>query len=532
MTKRTYHILVTDQLNPAGWDVLHQADDVTTGGPFKTRTDLLTEVANADALIVRSGTKVDLELLDAAPNLKIVTRAGARTENIDIRAATRRGIMVINVPNVNVTAVVELTFAILLALARDIPTGYGAMREGGWPRHKMMGFLLAGKTLGVVGFGRLGRAVARRAQAFDIHVLVYDPYIDLSFARQEGVEIVNFPELLDRSDIVSMHTAHTEHTHELMDAEAFAQMKPGSYFINCTHAGLVDEAALLNALDNGPLAGAALDTFDQEPPDQNDPLRCHPKTLVTPHLGESTAESQRETSIQAAEKTLSALRGADYRHVVNLPFTRQTPYQDVQRYIHLASKLGKLQGQLAEGWINRVEVELLGEGLQDLVRPVAAVLMAGLLRSVKGAVVNWVSAPMLAHEQGIITAQVKGLVDLADYPNLIACKIHWDGGERTVAGVLFGNGEARLVQYDEFEVDAYPDGYVLILENDDVPGVIGSVGTLVGHGSINLAQWRYGRERPGGRAVSFINVDNKIPLSLCEKIEQDSKVRRAKLVHL
>jgi len=526
------HILVTDHLHPAGWDLLRQADGVITSGPFNTRAALLQAIPKADAIIIRSGTRVDAQLLKVASHLKVIARAGARLDNVDIDTATHRGIMVINTADTNVPAVAEHTFAMLLALARDIPAGYVAMQRGEWPRHNMQGFLLSGKTLGIVGFGRLGRAVAAYAQAFKMQVLVYDPYIDLFFAQEQGVEVVNFPELLARSDIVTLHTTHSSHTHALMDAEAFASMKPNSYLLNCTHAGLVDEAALLNALQVGPLAGAAIDTFCQEPPANDHPLSRHPKVLSTPHLSENTAESQRETSVQAVASTLAALSAEDYRHIINLPFTQQICYQDVEPYIHLASKLGKLQGQVAGGWITRIEVELLGEGLSDLVRQVTAVLLTGLLRPVAGSRVNWVSAPVLAHEQGIVTAQVKGLIDLADYPNLVACKIYWEGGQRTVAGVLFGNGDARLVQYDQFAVDAFPEGYVLIMENDDVPGVIGRVGTMLGDAAINVAQWRYGRDHPGGRAVSFINVDNKILPSVCQLIEQDPGVRRARLVHL
>ena len=243
MSSNPFQILVSDHLHSAGWDVLHQAKDVTTIGPFANRVDVLETVAEADAIIIRSGTQVDPELLDAAPRLRVVARAGARLDNVDIDAATRRGVMVMNVPEANVTAVAEHTFAMLLALARDIHLGHAAMTQGTWPRHEMLGFLLAGKTLGIVGFGRLGRAVASRAQAFEMHVMAYDPYIDLAFAREQGVEIVNFPELLERADIVSLHMAYSTHTHELMNAEAFKQMKPGSYLVSCTHAGLLDEIA-------------------------------------------------------------------------------------------------------------------------------------------------------------------------------------------------------------------------------------------------------------------------------------------------
>lgn len=532
MNSRKYKIVVTDHLHPVGWDLLQTAEDVSVSGPFESRVDMMTAVEGANAIIIRSGTKVDAQLLEAAPKLKVVARVGANIENIDVDAATQRGIMVINVPEVNVIAMAEHTFGLLLALARAIPQGHRAMRQGEWPRHEMIGFVLSERTSGIVGFGRLGRAVATRAKAFGMHVLVYDPYIDLSFAREQGVEVVDFPELLARADVLSLHTAHTEQTRHLMNADTFAQMKPGSYFVNCTHAGLVDENALLAALDQGKLAGAALDTYAEEPLSPDHPLRKHPKVILTPHLSVNTVESQREASIQAACNTLAALRGEDYCRIVNLPFSAQRPYRAVKPYIQLAAKLGKLQGQLAEGWIERIEVELLGEGLQDLVRPVAAVLLSGMIRSQEATRVNWVSAPMLAHEQGIVTAQAKGLVDQADYPNLIACKIYWPGGERTVAGVLFGNGEARLVQYDDFQVDAFPEGYVLILENDDVPGIIGKVGTRLGRAGINIAQWRYGRDAEGGRAVSFINLDHRVPSETCREIESEPEVRRSRLVRL
>jgi D-3-phosphoglycerate dehydrogenase len=308
--------------------------------------------------------------------------------------------------------------------------------------------------------------------------------------------------------------------------------------VNCAHAGLVDEEALVQALANGHLGGAAIDTFTEEPPPPGHPLLRLPNVVVAPHLNQNTEESQSATSQQVVEDVQAALRGEDYRHVVNLPFHEGSPerrpisYRAVKPYIQLAVKLGKLQGQLAEGWITRVEVEILGEGVRDLVRPVAAVLLTGMLRPVGGRAVNWVSAPVLAYEQEIVTAQAKELVRLADYPNLIACRIYWKGGHRTVAGVLFGNGEARLVQYDHYPVDAIPEGYVLVLENEDVPGVIGKIGTRLGQAGINIAQWRYGREARGGKAVSFINLDARVPKELLAEIKREPEIHRAKVVFL
>jgi D-3-phosphoglycerate dehydrogenase len=308
-------------------------------------------------------------------------------------------------------------------------------------------------------------------------------------------------------------------------------MKPGTYLINCVHPDLIDEDALLKALDDHIIAGAALDIWGLQTHSKPSLLQ-HPNVFATPQLSQRTREAQSTTSINIVSDLLSALNGKDYQNVVNLPFSEQTPYQDVKPYIDLAAKLGKLQGQLAEGWIQRVEVELLGEGLRSLVRPVAAVLLSGMIRPMDSRPVNWISAPVMAYEQGIEMAQAKELVLRADHPALIACRVTWEGGSRTVAGALFGTGEARLVQYNDFEVDAYPDGYVLILENDDLPGVIGKVATRLGQGNINIAQWHYGREAPGGRAVSFINLDEQVPLALLNGLGQEAEIRRARLVKL
>ncbi|RPI30360.1 MAG: phosphoglycerate dehydrogenase [Chloroflexota bacterium] len=533
----TFHVVVSDHLHAAGWELLEKAQDVSYSGPYECRDDVLKALSQADALIIRSTTVVDRELLEAAPQLKVVARAGARLGNVDLDASTRRGVMVINVPDASLTAIAEHTFAMLLAMARSIPEGYMALRAGEWPRHDMLGFQLCGKTLGIVGYGRLGREVAARARAFGMQVLAYDPYIDLASAREQLVEVVNFSELLARAEIVALLTELSPLTENLMDAPAFASMRPGAYFVNCAHACLVDEAALLQALDTGIIAGAALDTFRQEPPTADDPLIRHPRVIAAPHLNQNTVESQSITSSQVVEDVLAALRGEDYRHVVNLPFTETIPFQAVKPYVYLAIKLGKLQGQLAEGYIRRVEVELLGEGLRDLARPLAAVLLTGMLLPVNGQAPNWVSAPVMAYEQGIVTAQAKQLIRITDYPNLIACRIYWEKpeggfGHRTVAGVLFANGEARLVQYDEFSVDAYPEGYVLVLENDDIPGVIAKISARLGREQINIAQWRYGREAHGGRAVSFINLDSRVPKSILAEFENEPEIQHARLVRL
>ncbi|GAB4582115.1 MAG: phosphoglycerate dehydrogenase [Anaerolineales bacterium] len=529
------HLLISDHLHPTGWELLRADLTLALSGPFTARTQTLAALPTADALIVRSTTLVDEDLLRAAPRLKVIARAGSRLDNVNLDAATRRGILVLHAPDANLLAIAEHTFALLLALARHIPQGHNAVRAGRWPRHDMLGFQLHGKTMGILGFGRLGREIAARARAFGMTVLAYDPYADLSFARERGIEITGFPELLARSDILTLATVPTHSRFDptpadpLLNADAFTLIKPGAILINAAHAGLVDENALLHALDSGALAGAGLDVFDTEPPTGR--LPAHPRVLVTPHLNQNTVESQTTTSLQIVRDTLAALRGHDYRNVVNLPFNDTTPYAAAKPYLQLATRLGKLLGQTADGWITRVEVELLGER-RDLVRPVAAALLAGMIRPTNGTPVNWVNAPVLAHEQGIVTAQAKHLLHLPDYPNALICRVSWNGQSRTVAGVLFANGEARVVHYDGFSIDAPPEGFVLILENEDVPGVIGKVGTRLGRAGINIANWRYGRETRGGRALSFISLDARAPKELLRELENEPEIRRARLVRL
>lgn len=525
-----FKIVVADHLNETGWAVLRAAPDVTLAGPVSDRGAALEAVREAHAVIVRSTTQVNKELLDHAPRLLAAARAGASLDNIDLDECTRRGIMVVNVPDANIIAVVEHTLGMMLALARRIAEGYASLRAGEWRRYDLLGVQLFQKTLGIIGFGRHGRAVAARARAFGMHLLAYDPYIDEGEAREQRVSIVGLDELLERSDFISLHTALTPETRRILNARAFARMKDGVRLVNCTHAGLIDEAALLEALDSGKVAGAALDVFQAEPPRGNR-LAAHPRVLAVPHLNQNTLESQTETSRQAAQDVLDALRGDDYRNVVNLPFRPGVEYRLNRPYLLLAEKLGKAQGQLAGGVINRIEVEILGDGLQNLVRPAAAALLKGLLRPVDERPVNYVSAPVIAYEQGIQMSQASGL-ELVDYPNLISCRVHWAGGSRTMAGVIFAGGEPRLVQYDAFRIDAKPEGYVLVLENEDVPGVMGRVGALLGRHNVNIGEWRLARNQPGGQAVSFINVDSAVPAQVLGELRREPAIAQAKVIKL
>lgn len=525
-----FQIVIADHLHATGMEILRAAPDVSLSGPPRDRPALLALLPGAHALIVRSATHVDRELLNHAPGLRVAARAGASLENVDLDECTRRGILVVNVPDANVIAVVEHTFGMMLALARHIAQGYASLRADEWKRHELLGVQLYQKTLGIIGFGRHGRAMALRARAFGMQVLAYDPYINEGEVREQRVSIVGLDELLARADFISLHAALSPESRQILNARALARLKDGARIINCAHADLIDEAALLAALDSGQVAGAALDTFQAEPPIGN-PLVTHPRVLAVPHLNQNTVESQTETARQVAQDVLDALRCDDYRNVVNLPFRPGVEYRPNQPYLRLAGKLGKAQGQLAQGRITRVEVEILGEGLQSLVRPVAAALLAGLLRPADARPINYVNAPVIAHEQGIQMAQARGL-ELVNYPNLISCRVSWEGGARTMAGVIFAGDEPRLVQYDAFRIDAKPEGYVLVLENEDVPGVIGRVGTLLGTHRVNIGEWRLARNALGGSAVSFINLDSPAPPEALEALRNEPAITKAQVIKL
>ncbi len=498
------NILVTEDLSPEAMALL-DAPDVQAANLRPSRAELRECIGDYDGLIVRWMTRVDADLLERAPRLKVIGRAGASLDNVDLDAATRRGIIVTNTPLMHSTASAEYTLGLLLALARNIPQAHNAVQAGEWAaRRQYIGIELSGKTLGLIGYGRVGREVAPRAQAFGMNVIVYDPYLDETAVRGSEVMLVDLDELLARADFISLHTPLNEETKRLIGAEEIAQMKDGVYLINTARGALVDEAAVAEGVKSGKLAGVALDAFTREPP-VDSPFSGLANVITTPHLGASTRESLGAISIQIVEQTLDALRGADYRNVVNMPFVKGIEFKAVRPQLVLAEKIGALQRQLAGGPLRGVEVETRGS-FTGLIKPLTVALLKGLL----GEEANYINAPTLAAELGIYVTQAKGL-PLVDYPNLLSCRLTWDKGERLVSGTLFGNEEARIVQLDGFRLDGLPHGTVLIMSNADVPGVIGRVGTLLGARRINIAEWRLGRDKPGGRALSFINLDSSVP---------------------
>jgi D-3-phosphoglycerate dehydrogenase len=507
-----FNVLIPDDLSAAGLELLCADPQMAVHAVKKMpRAELLEKIASYDALIVRSETKVDAEVIDRGAKLRVIGRAGIGVDTIDVDAATRRGIIVMNTPQANTTATCEHTVAMMLALARNIPQSDASLRRGEWTRSKFMGVQLQGRTLGVIGLGRIGTQVAKRAQAFGMEVIAFDPYVSEEAARANKVMLCSLDELLAQADFVTLHSSLTQGSRGLLDEGAIAKMKHGARVINVARGALVDSDALCKALTEGKLAGAALDVFEEEPPVADHPLFKLPNVVVTPHLGASTQEAQRDVSIQIAEQVIDALHDRDVRNAVNFPPIDPAALPVIRPYLTLAEKLGKLQANLMEGRLQKVEVEYRGSDVAPHVKPLTVALLRGLLAPVLGSDrVNFVNAPIIANERGIIVTQALNIVS-EDYTNLVSCRVTTDAEERTIAGTLFDGTEPHIVQIDGFRIDAVPEGLVLVISSRDVPGVIGRVGTILGANYVNIAEYRLGRTRAGDRALSFINLDNPVP---------------------
>lgn len=506
-----FKVLIPDDLSPAGLDVLRAAPGVVADVVKKMpRAELLAKIADYDALIVRSETKVDADVIDAGKKLRVVGRAGIGVDTIDVDAATRRGIIVMNTPQANTIATCEHTMAMMLALARNIPQSDASMHRLEWTRGKFMGTQLSGKTLGIIGLGRIGTQVARRAQAFGMEVVAFDPYVSEENARANKVQLLSLEDLLAQSDFVTLHSSLTQGSRGLLDAERILQMKTGARVINVARGALIDLDALYTALSSGKLAGAAIDVFEEEPPGDL-PLFKLPNVVVTPHLGASTAEAQRDVSIQIAEQVLDALHDGDVRNAVNFPPIDPNALPMIRPYLRLAEKLGVIQSHLIDGRVSRVEVEYHGGDVAQHVKPLTVALLRGLLAPVLGRdSVNYVNAPLIANERGIVVTQALNLT-ANEYTNLVSCRVTTDQGEHIIAGTCFDGSEPRIVQIDSFRIDAVPEGIAVVISSRDVPGVVGRVGTILGASYVNIAEYRLGRTKAGDRAMSFVNLDNEVP---------------------
>ena len=529
-------VLIAEPLADAGVELLRTAHEVDARGSM-TREELLAAVPGADALVVRSATSVDAEVLEAGGHLKVVGRAGIGLDNVDVAAATRLGIMVVNAPQSNVISAAEHTVALILAQARNIPQAHSALRDGHWERGRFQGTELYGKTLGILGLGRVGALVAQRCNAFGMRLLAYDPFVSRERAAHMGVELASLAEVLARADVVTLHLPKTPETTGLIGEAELAAMKRGARLVNTARGGIVDEAALAKAVGDGQLAGAALDVFAEEPTTHS-PLFELDSVVVTPHLGASTAEAQDKAGVTIAEQLLLALSGQFVPNAVNV---QAGPVPDALRpFLPLVEKLGQLYVALAGGPGGRtsamgggpLQIDYLGALVEQDTRVLTLAALKGMLGPVCHEPVTYVNAPLLAAERGIEITESKTRHS-RDWVNLIALSGEGSRGPVGVAGTTVGpRDHERLVAINGIAVDMAPTSHMAFLFYEDRPGVIGRVGTLLGESGVNIASMQVGRRKQGGEALMALTVDAGIPAGVLDRVEREIGAHEATFVQL
>ncbi|MGH7467006.1 MAG: phosphoglycerate dehydrogenase [Longimicrobiales bacterium] len=493
--------------------------------------ELALAIKGMDAVIVRSSTRITREALKHADRLKVIGRAGVGVDNIDVEAATERGVAVLNAPSGNTISAAELAFALLLALVRSVPHADRSMKAGEWDRKSFNGSELYGKILGLVGAGRIGGEVARRAIAFGMHVLCYDPFLTPERASALDMELTSLTDVLQRADVISLHVPLTEATSGMIGEAELELVKPTAYLINAARGGVVDEPALVNALTQKRLAGAALDVYAQEPLPADHPLRQAPNIVLTPHVGASTAEAQQNVAIEIAEAVRAALLDSDLSHAVNAPALSGEAMRKVRPLLDLAQRLGTLAAALAEPPINRVEIRYAGN-LDEAIRPLASSALMGVLTPVVGkSGVNLVNAIHLAEARGITVERVR-IGTQRDYSELIELRLASRTAETVVAGALLAEGHPRIVRVGTYHIELNPRGTLLMLRNRDVQGVIGRVGTLLGNAGVNIAEYHQARIKAGGDALAAISMDGRLSPEVLAQLRELPEILDVKQAEL
>lgn len=517
-------VLISDELSPAAIEVFKERGidvDVKVG---LSKEELAEVIGDYDGLAVRSATKVTEKVIRAGKRLKVVGRAGIGVDNIDTRAATARGIIVMNTPYGNSITTAEHAISLMLALARHIPQADRSTKAGKWEKSKFMGVELFGKTLGIIGCGNIGSIVADRAIGLKMRVIAYDPFLSPERAVEIGVEKVEFDQLLQRADFITLHTPLTERTRNIINAEVLAKMKPTARIINCARGGLIDETALYEALKSGRIAGAALDVFEVEPAREN-PLFELDNVICTPHLGASTTEAQEKVALQIAEQMSDYLLKGAISNAVNFPNITAEEAPKLTPYIKLAEQLGSFAGQLTETRLKHVRIEYTGEIAEMNTRALTAAMLAGLLRP-QLTDVNMVSAPAMARERGLVVEEVKRGEEGA-YQTYVRLIVETERGERSVAGTVFSDGRPRIIQIKGIGLEAELSPHMLYITNQDKPGFIGRFGTLMGEAGVNIATLNLGRDKPGGDAICLVALDEPVSDEILAKVRALPMVKRA-----
>jgi D-3-phosphoglycerate dehydrogenase len=528
----TFRILLTDSLSTQGLDVLRRYPELQFDlRPGLKPAELAATIGAYDALIIRSGTKVTAEIIEQADKLKVIGRAGVGIDNVEVEAATRRGIVVMNSPLGNSVTTAEHAITLMMALARHIPAADASVKSGKWERERFLGVEVCGKTLGVLGLGNIGRIVADRAIGLKMKVIAFDPILTTEAALRLGVELVGLDQIYSRADFITVHTPLTDDTRGLIGSAAFEKMKKGVRLVNCARGGIVDEAALLAAIESGKVAGAALDVFVDEPPRADHPLLRLPAVIATPHLGAATDEAQVQVAVDIAQQVSDFLLQGAIRYAVNLPTLSPRELELIGPHLELGEKLGRLAAQLIAEAPTQVTVGLGGEAAGHNGEPITSAVLKGLLSRFLEQDLNFVNAPFIARERGIHVTETRSR-EVTDYINTLTLSVRTATASHEVAGAVIGSRGLRIVRIDGFRVEAVPDGYFLMLHNRDVPGVVGSVGTMLGQAGINIAGLELGRDRVGGTALSLVEVDGPVPVAVLERLKTLPAIMSAALIKL
>ncbi len=519
-----FRVLCADSLAPEGIEVLELSEGVEVANRKGiTAEQLLVELPEYDALIVRSRTQVDKTLLNACPRLQVVGRAGIGVDNIDVREATRCGVVVMNTPDANTVTTAEHTIALMMSAARRVPQGTSSLKAGRWDKKALVGVELSGKTLGVVGLGNIGRIVADRAQGLKMRVKAFDPFLGREAAERLGIELCELDALIDCVDILTVHTPLNDHTRGMIGDAQIERMRRGVILINCARGGIYDESALVRGLESKQLGAVALDVFVEEPPPANHPLLGHERVVCTPHLGASTQEAQIGVAVAVAEQVAAFAQGAGARNALNLPRLDTKSSKKLSSLIDTAERAAAMCAQITRGKPTAIEVILHGGGDSALMQPLGTAACVAVLRQSLGGSVNMVNGRLNADERGMSVVESRTEQPVLGYSNAIEVRVSGEDTHHVIA-TQFGNGETRVVAVDGVRLEAVPEGEILLIANKDMPGAVGQIGSILGDNGINISRMQLGLHAESGNALTAVNVDRSVPLEVVSALESIEQV--------
>ena len=525
-------VLVSDEFSTQGLEILQKAKgvevDVKTG---LSPDELRKVIGQYDALIIRSASKVTADVIEAATNLKVIGRAGVGVDNVDVPAASKKGIVVMNTPGGNSMAAAEHTIALMFSIARSVPQAAVTMWDKKWEKKRFMGMEVFGKTLGVIGIGNIGGIVADRGLGLKMKVIAFDPFISAEVAAQKGIEMVSLDELFARSDFITVHVPKTKETENIIDAKAISKMKDGVMIINCARGGIIDEKALADACRSGKVRAAAVDVFTKEPTTPDNPLLGIENIVCTPHLGAATSEAQENVAVEIAHQIVAYLTEGTVRNAVNVPSVDAQVLATLGPFLNLGQKMGGFFAQTCPFPLKELVLEYRGEVTAYNVAPISSAILVGVLKSHMDEQVNDVNAPFIAKDRGITFKEVK-VTETADFTSLVTLKAQAGGKSHVVAGTLFGKKEPRLVTVNEYLIEAIPTGNILLVDTLDKPGVIGNIGAALGKKEINIGDMQFGRDKKGGKSLCILHVDAIPGADVLDELGRLPHVNSVKLIQL